>query len=36
MFLWDGEIVEIDRTDVIFSGQPKSERTRDYVRGVFG
>jgi phosphate transport system ATP-binding protein len=36
MFLWDGEVVEIDRTEVIFSGQPKSERTRDYVSGVFG
>ena len=36
MFLWDGEIVEIDRTEVIFSGQPKSHRTRDYVSGVFG
>jgi phosphate transport system ATP-binding protein len=36
MFLWDGEIVEIDRTDVIFSDSPKSDRTRDYVRGVFG
>jgi phosphate transport system ATP-binding protein len=36
MFLWDGEIVEIDRTEVIFSGSPKSHRTRDYVRGVFG
>ena len=36
MFLWDGEIVEIDRTEVIFSGQPKSERTREYVSGVFG
>jgi phosphate transport system ATP-binding protein len=36
MFLWDGEIVEIDRTEVIFSGSPKSDRTRDYVRGVFG
>jgi len=36
MFLWDGEIVEIDRTDVIFSGSPKSTRTRDYVSGVFG
>jgi phosphate transport system ATP-binding protein len=36
MFLWDGEVVEIDRTEVIFSGSPKSERTRDYVRGVFG
>jgi phosphate transport system ATP-binding protein len=36
MFLWDGEIVEIDRTEVIFSGSPRSEKTRDYVRGVFG
>jgi phosphate transport system ATP-binding protein len=36
MFLWDGEIVEIDRSDVIFSGAPKSQRTRDYVSGVFG
>jgi phosphate transport system ATP-binding protein len=36
MFLWDGEIVEIDRTEAVFSGSPKSEKTRDYVRGVFG
>jgi phosphate transport system ATP-binding protein len=36
MFLWDGEIVEIDQTDLIFSGSPKSERTRDYISGVFG
>ena len=36
MFLWDGEIVELDRTGVIFSGSPKSGRTRDYVNGVFG
>ena len=36
MFLWDGEIVEIDRTEVIFSEPPRSERTRDYVNGVFG
>lgn len=35
MFLLDGEIVEIDRTEVVF-GSPRSERTRDYVRGVFG
>jgi phosphate transport system ATP-binding protein len=35
MFLWDGEIVEVDRTEVIFSGAAH-ERTRDYVRGVFG
>ena len=36
MFLWDGEIVEIDSTDVIFSGASRSEKTRDYVNGVFG
>jgi phosphate transport system ATP-binding protein len=36
MFLWDGEIVEIDTTEVIFSPSPRSERTRDYVRGIFG
>ena len=36
MFLWNGEIVEIDTTEVMFSGQPKDPRTRDYVRGVFG
>ena len=36
MFLLDGEVVEIDRSDVIFSGAAKSQRTRDYVNGVFG
>jgi phosphate transport system ATP-binding protein len=36
MFLLDGEVVEIDDTDVIFSGSPRSHRTRDYVRGIFG
>jgi phosphate transport system ATP-binding protein len=36
MFLWDGEIVEIDRTEVVFSGSPRSEKTRDYVSGIFG
>ena len=36
MFLWDGEVEEIDRTEVIFSSSPKSQRTRDYVLGVFG
>jgi len=35
MFLWDGEVVELDTTDVIF-GSPKSDRTRDYINGVFG
>jgi phosphate transport system ATP-binding protein len=36
LFLWDGEVVEVDRTEVIFSSAAKSERTRDYVNGVFG
>jgi phosphate transport system ATP-binding protein len=36
MFLLNGNIVEIDRTEVIFSGRPRSQKTRDYVSGVFG
>ncbi len=35
MFLWNGEVVECDRTDMIFN-QPRDPRTRDYVGGVFG
>lgn len=36
MFLLNGEIVEIDRTEVIFSAEPKSQRTLEYVGGIFG
>ncbi len=36
MFLLDGEIVEIDRSERIFSGSPADQKTRDYVNGVFG
>ena len=36
MFLWDGEIVELDRSEVIFSDAARHQRTRDYVNGVFG
>lgn len=36
MFLWNGRIVEIDRTELIFSRTPKSQQTRDYVSGQFG
>lgn len=36
MFLWNGEIIELDRSDVIFSDQPKDRRTYDYVNGIFG
>ena len=36
MFMWKGEIVELDTTEVIFSEKPKDQRTRDYVEGIFG
>ncbi len=35
-FLFNGRLEEIDRTDVIFSDNPRSRRTYDYVNGVFG
>ncbi len=36
MFLWNGDIVEIDRNEVIFSDRPSNRKTREYVSGVFG
>ncbi len=36
LFLWKGEIVEADRTDVIFSDHPANRKTYDYVNGIFG
>jgi phosphate transport system ATP-binding protein len=36
MFLWKGEIVELDSTEVIFSDTPGERRTFEYVRGIFG
>jgi len=36
MFLWNGEIVEIDSNDVIFSETPASRKTFEYVNGIFG
>ena len=36
MFLWNGEIVELDRTEVLFGDNPKDRRTYDYVQGNFG
>jgi phosphate transport system ATP-binding protein len=36
MFLWNGEIVELDQTDVIFGEKAKDKRTQDYVNGIFG
>jgi phosphate transport system ATP-binding protein len=36
MFLWNGEVVELDRTDKIFSDNPGNRKTYDYVNGIFG
>jgi len=36
MFLWNGDIIELDTTEAMFSDEPGDKRTRDYVRGVFG
>ncbi len=35
-FLLNGELIEIDSNDVIFSGSPANEMTYHYVRGSFG
>jgi phosphate transport system ATP-binding protein len=36
MFLWNGEIVEIGPSDVLFSEQPQNRKTYEYVNGIFG
>jgi len=36
MFLWNGDIVELDSNEVIFSDNPKDRRTYEYVNGIFG
>ena len=36
MFLWNGDIIELDRNDVMFSEHTKDKRTYDYVNGIFG
>ncbi len=36
MFLWNGDIVELDRSDVIFSDKPADRKTYEYVNGIFG
>jgi phosphate transport system ATP-binding protein len=35
-FLLNGELVELDRTEVIFSDRPANRKTYDYVNGMFG
>ena len=36
MFLWNGEIVELDTNDVMFSETPASRQTYEYINGIFG
>jgi len=36
MFLWNGEIIEIDTNEVMFSDKPNDKRTYEYVNGIFG
>ena len=36
LFLWNGDVIEFDKTEVIFSDTPKDRRTYDYVNGIFG
>lgn len=36
MFLFEGEIVELDRTEVMFSDRPAQQKTHDYINGIFG
>ncbi len=36
MFLWNGKVVELGTNDVMFSDKPQSQKTYDYVNGIFG
>jgi len=36
MFLWKGEIIELNTSEVIFGEHPQDRRTYDYVMGIFG
>ena len=36
MFLWNGEIIELDSNEVMFSDKTKDKRTYEYVNGIFG
>lgn len=36
LFLWNGKIVELDSSDVIFGESPKDRRTLEYVQGIYG
>jgi phosphate transport system ATP-binding protein len=36
MFLWNGEVVELGGNDVMFSDNPRSRKTYEYINGIFG
>jgi phosphate transport system ATP-binding protein len=36
MFLWNGEIIELDTNDVMFSDTPRNRKTYEYINGIFG
>ncbi len=36
LFLYNGERIELDRNEVMFSDHPRDRRTYDYVNGIFG
>ncbi len=36
MFLWNGEVVELGPSEVVFGDTPRDRRTYEYVHGVFG
>lgn len=35
-FIFNGDLVEVDSTDIIFSDTPASRKTYEYVNGIFG
>ena len=36
MFLWNGEIIELNSSEIVFGDKPADRRTFDYVNGIFG
>jgi phosphate transport system ATP-binding protein len=36
MFLWNGDIIELAPSEVIFSEHPGNRKTYEYVNGIFG
>lgn len=36
MFLWNGDIVQVDKSEIVFSDDPGNQKTYEYVNGIFG